>query len=47
MDNEQVLGTLRAMLPPCVCVAAGPPLATPLTVRERESIGPADESSNS
>jgi hypothetical protein len=42
MDNEKLLKVLQELLPDRICVAAGPPLATPLTARERESLGAAD-----
>jgi hypothetical protein len=42
MDSEKLCNTLREMLSAGVCVAAGPPVAMPLTPRERESLGPAD-----
>ena len=43
MDNAKVLRTLREMLPACIFVAAGPPLAMPLTARERDSAWHLDE----
>jgi 4'-phosphopantetheinyl transferase EntD len=42
MDSEELCDTLREMLSPGVCVAAGAAVATPLTAREHSSLGFAD-----
>jgi 4'-phosphopantetheinyl transferase EntD len=42
MNGEELCRSLREMMPSGVCVAAGGPLAMPLTARERASLGAAD-----
>jgi 4'-phosphopantetheinyl transferase EntD len=44
MDHQKFFRTFRGMLPPCICLTAGPPVndATPLTARESASAGPVD-----